>query len=270
MPETQSSVWQMNSIRTGPRGGVPVVLVHPAGLDLTYWDAQIGGLCDRYDMVAFDLPGHGRSSGTPADWTLDNAALMLAQIIRGTGADAAHVVGLSVGSVIAQTLAVTQPGLVRSLTLMGAASIFSEAGRNAMLERSRVLREGGMPSVVQSSMERWFAKQTIARRPDLVDRVTKTLLADDPLVHAALWDMMYGFDVRSKLSRVTCPTLLITGELDQSTPPAAAQAIHQQISGSQIEILPGLSHMVTLEAPNHVNNLLHRFLAEQAIRHEAR
>ncbi len=262
MSETQPPVWQIHSVRTGPRGGVPVVFVHPAGLDLTYWDAQIEGLCDRYDIVAFDLPGHGRSPGTPADWTLENAALMLAQVIRETGAGAAHVVGLSVGSVIAQTLAVTQPGLVRSLTLMGAAAIFSEAGRNAMLERSRVLREGGMQRVVQSSIERWFAKETIARRPDLIDRATKTLLADDPLVHAALWDMMYGFDVRSELSRVTCPTLIITGELDGSTPSSAAQAIHEQIAGSQVEILPGLSHMVTLEAPDHVNDLLSRFLTK--------
>ncbi len=262
MSETPSPLWTMNTVRTGPRGGVPVVFVHPAGLDLTYWDAQIEALCDRYDIVAFDLPGHGRSPGTPADWTLENAALMLAQAIHETGTAAAHVVGLSVGSVIAQTLAVTQPDLVRSLTLMGAAPIFSEAGRKAMLERSKVLKERGMPSVVASSMRRWFAERTIARRPDLIDRATKTLLADDPLIHAALWDMMYGFDVRSKLSHLTCPTLILTGELDMSTPPSAAQAIHEQIAGSQVEILPGLSHMITLEAPDRVNHLLARFLGE--------
>lgn len=264
MTETKQAVWQINSIRTGPRGGTPVVLVHPAGLDLTYWDAQIEALCDSYDTVAFDLPGHGRSPGTPADWTLDNAALMLAQVIRSTGSDAAHVVALSVGSVIAQSLVVTQPDLVRSLVLMGAAPVFSEAGRNAMMQRSKDLNERGMQAVIAAALERWFTDATIARRPDIIDRVIKTLTADDPLVHAALWDMMYHFDVRATLSGVACPTLIITGELDPSTPPSASEAIHDLISGSEIEILPGVSHMVMLEAPDRINELLLRFLAKSS------
>ena len=262
MPDKQT-IWQINSVRTGPCDGTPVVFVHPAGLDLTYWDAQIGALCYNYDVVAFDLPGHGLSPGTPADWTLSNAALMLAQVIHSTGSDAAHVVALSVGSVIAQSLVVTQPHLVRSLILMGAAPMFSEAGRGAMLQRSKDLKERGMQAVIAAAIERWFTDETIVRRPDIIDRATKTLMADDPLVHAALWDMMYHFDVRSTLSGVNCPTLIITGELDQSTPPSAAQAIHNQISGSELEILPSISHMVMLEAPDRINDLLHHFLAKQ-------
>ncbi len=265
MSETELPVWQINSVRTGPRGSTPVVFVHPAGLDLTYWDAQIEALCDSYDTVAFDLPGHGRSPGTVSDWTLGNAALMLAQVIRSTGADSAHVVGLSVGSVLAQLLVVEQPTLVHSLTLMGAAPVFSDASRNGMLERSKLLKARGMQPVIQSSIERWFAQETIVRRPDLIDRATKTIMADDPLIHAALWDMMYQFDVRAKISGVTCPTLLVTGELDKSTPPSAAQAIHEQISGSQIEIVSGVSHMVALEAPARINELLAGFFANQKL-----
>lgn len=57
----------INLVRTGPRGGAPVILIHPAGLDLSYWDRQIEALRDQHDVVAFDLPGHGRTPGTPAD-----------------------------------------------------------------------------------------------------------------------------------------------------------------------------------------------------------
>ncbi len=60
----------VNLVRTGPRGRAPVILVHPVGLDLTYWSAQIEALCEDHDVVAFDLPGHGRTPGAPADWTL--------------------------------------------------------------------------------------------------------------------------------------------------------------------------------------------------------
>jgi len=262
----QQAVWKMNSIRTGPRGGTPVVFVHPAGWDLTYWSGQIATLHREYDVVAFDLPGHGLTPGSPADWTLDNAALMLAQVIQSTGAPSAHIVGLSVGSVIAQSLVVRFPQLVHTLTLMGAAPVFSEAGRKAMLERSRLLKEQGMRPVIQPAMQRWFSQETRDNRPDIVDRATKTLLADDALVHAALWDMMYHFDVRAQLPAVSCPTLIVTGSLDESTTPEQAQDLHELIPGSEISILPGLSHMLTLEAPEQSNELLRSFLS----RHEPR
>ncbi len=92
-----TSASSVNLVRTGPRGRTPVVLVHPVGLDLIYWGAQIDALCDDHDMVAYDLPGHGASAGQPADWTLDQAAEVLAQVVRSTGGGGAHLVGLSVG-----------------------------------------------------------------------------------------------------------------------------------------------------------------------------
>ncbi len=106
--------WQLNSVRTGPKGGTPVVLVHPVGLDLTYWGPQIEGLCDHYDVVAFDLPGQGKSAGSPADWSIPQAVSFLRQVVESTGSAAAHVVGLSVGGIISQAFTVAHPEHVRS------------------------------------------------------------------------------------------------------------------------------------------------------------
>ncbi len=68
-----------------------MVLVHPVELELSYWGGQIEALCDEYDVVAFDLPGHGSSPGYAADWTLDQAADMLAQVVRSTGSNSAQL-----------------------------------------------------------------------------------------------------------------------------------------------------------------------------------
>ncbi len=249
----------VNLIRTGPRGRAPVVLVHPVGLDLTYWGAQIEALCDDHDVVAYDLPGHGASPGQPADWTLDQAAEVLAQVVRSTGDGSAHLVGLSVGGMISQAFALAQPALVRSLTLIDTAAAFVDEARAGMRARARMAREGGMRAVLPSTLQRWFTPGTVARRPDLIDRVTKTLLADDPLVHAAMWDMISALDLVAQLHRVSCPTLILVGEHDPSSPPAAARVLQENIAGARMHVIPNASHMAPLEKPDVINGHLRDF-----------
>ena len=251
----------INTVRTGPRGGAPTILVHPVGLELSYWGGQIEALCDTYDVVAFDLPGHGRTPGSPADWTLDAAARCLEHVVRSTSTGPAHLVGLSVGGMIAQALTLAQPDLVRSLTLIDTAAAFAEEGRAAMRSRAKMAREGGMQAVLRTTIERWFTPDTAARRPDLIDRVTKTLLADDPLVHAAMWDMISALDLVSQLHRIACPTLVLVGEFDPSSPPAAARVLRDNIAGAQMHVIPQASHMAPLEKPDAINAHLTRFLA---------
>ena len=250
----------VNLVRTGPRGRAPVVLVHPVGLDLTYWGAQIEALRDDHDVVAYDLPGHGASPGRPADWTLDQAAEVLAQVVRSTGEGGAHLVGLSVGGMISQALALAQPALVRSLTLIDTAAAFADEGRAGMRARARMAREGGMRAVLPSTLQRWFTPETVARRPDLIDRVAKTLLADDPLVHAAMWDMISALDLVAQLHRVSCPALILVGEHDPSSPPAAARVLQENIVGARMHVIPDASHMAPLERPDVVNGHLKNFL----------
>lgn len=250
----------INLVRTGPRGSPPVVLVHPVGLDLSYWGGQIEVLRDDYDVVAFDLPGHGSSPGAPADWTLDKAADVLAQVVRSTGNGSAHLVGLSVGGMISQALTLAQPDLVRSLTLIDTAATFPEEGRAGMRARAGMAREGGMQAVLPSTLQRWFTARTVERRPDLIDRVSKTLLADDPLVHAAMWDMISALDLVSQLHRISCPTLILVGEHDPSSPLAAARVLQENIAGAEMHIISGTSHMAPLEKPDDVNGYLETFL----------
>ena len=252
----------VNLERTGPRGAVPVVLIHPVGLDLSYWGALIDALADEHDVVAFDLPGHGGTPGTDADCRWEEAAAVLVQVIGATGAERAHLVGLSVGGMIAQFLALAEPERVCALTLIDTAAGFSAETRAAMRARAAAVRGGGMRAVLQSTIERWFTPDTVARRPDLIDRVSKTLLAVDPRVHAAMWDMISELDLVSQLHRISCPTLILVGERDPSTPPAAAQGLLDHIGGARMHVVADASHMAPLEKPDAVNAQIAAFLRE--------
>ena len=251
----------LNWVRTGPRRGACVVLLHAVGFDLTYWDRQIEVLRETYDVIALDLPGHGRSSGGRANTRFAEQVAAVEHVIEIAGTGTAHIVGLSFGGIIAQAFALSHPDRVRSLALLGTASRFPEAVRATMRVRAASVRADGMRAVLQASLERWFTPDTRADRPDLIDRVSKTVLADDPEVHAASWDAIAGFDVHDRLHEIGCPTLVVVGEHDPSTPPAAASALAEGVEGAELVVLPGASHIVAVEAPQAVNAALMGFLA---------
>ena len=249
----------LNWVRTGTDHASTVVFIHAVGYDLTYWGAQIAALNGDFNVVAFDLPGHGRSAGDVTDWSFDRAASVVAKLIEDVSDGPVHLVGLSFGGMIAQATVLARPDLVRSLTLMGTASRFSTEARAGMKARAETTRRSGMAAVLPSSLDRWFTPQTRALRPDLIDRVTKTILGDDPAVHAAIWDIISEFDVHDRLSEIRCPALVLVGEHDPSTPPSAATALAERIEDAQLVILPNASHMIQLEAPAAVNEELKRF-----------
>lgn len=261
MPQSfDSSKPGIHSVRTGPRGGTPVVLVHALGLDLTYWDQQIGALCSEFDVIAFDLPGHGQSIGDPSDWTIEEAIAALASVIHSTGALNAHIVGLSVGSMIAQFLAVKEPSLVRSLTLIGSAATFTPEARNFLSSMVELTEDQGMQGIVESSMPYWFSERTKSRRPDVIDRTAKTLIQDDPEIHAAIWRMVASYDLASEIHLITCPVLILVGDEDASTPIASSEFIASRIDGSEMHVIQGGGHMLPFEAPSDVNEHIISFL----------
>ena len=251
----------LNLARAGPRGGPPVVLLHSLSLDLTYWDGQFAALAADRDVVAPDLPGHGRSPGGPGDMTFDRLADAIADLVASLGAGPADVVGLSVGGMIAQAVAVRHPAAVRSLALIGTAATFAEPARAAIRDRARAVREGRTAALVGPFMERWFTPAFRGRRPDVLDRAAKTMLGTDPAVHAALWDAVAGLDLIDALPAVGCPVRVLVGADDPSTPPAAARAIADAVPGAAVDVIPDASHLCPIEAPAAVTRLLTRFLA---------
>ncbi len=110
-----------------------------------------------------------------------------------------------------------------------------------MRDRAEAVRRAGMAAVLETTIKRWFTAETERDRPQLIDRVCRTLLADDPLVHGAMWDMIAGLDLVSELHRIACPTLILVGEFDPSSPPAAARVLEANIRDAEMHIIEGAS-----------------------------
>ena len=208
--------FEINLVRTGPRGDAPILLLHALGFDLTYWGRQMADLGSDHDVVAIDLPGHGPSRRAGKIPSFQGMADSVAAVVNDLGAGPAHLVGISFGGMVAQTVAVARPDAVRSLTLVATSCTFPDVVRQALTARARSVREGGMAGIVPLHLERWFPQPFRAARPDLMDRIARTLLPQDPEFHAALWDVVAKLDVGQRLPSVSCPALVVAGSVTRA------------------------------------------------------
>lgn len=251
---------RVNVARTGPCGRPPILFIHAVSLDLTWWDHQFAALGTDHDLVALDLPGHGLSPRLDNALSFDALASVVADVIASLDAGPAHVVGISVGGMVAQTLVLARPDLVRSLTLVATLCTLPAPARAAMRERARVARADGMTALVSPTLERWFPSAFRERRPDVLDRAGKSVLRHDPIVYAKMWEMIAGLDLEARISDIACPTLVVAGAQDGNAPVAAGQRIADLISGAALHALPGVGHFPPVEAPAAFNDLLRAHL----------
>ena len=237
-----------------------VLLIHAVGNDLTYWDRQIEGLSPHYRVIAYDLAGHGSSTGEPEDWTFQQAVSIVTDLIEHVSIKPVHLVGISFGGMIAQHSVLARPDLVRSLTLIGTDSHISKTARAGLRAKAQTVRTKGVAAVLQGDLDSWFTPAFQKLRPDVIDRVSKTVLASNAAAQAKIWEIIAEFDVQERLEQITCPTLILGGEEDPSTPPGTMFALAAGILGARVVIIPSASHLVTIEKPDAVNAELLKFL----------
>lgn len=253
---------KINYIRTGPRGGTPIVMLHPVGMDLTLWDNQIAALQKYHDVIALDLPGHGLTGQIEGEHSFYNFSIVVSNFIDSLSlATPVHLVGTSFGGMVAQEVAVNRPDLVRSLALIGTACTFLEAGREILRERAEFVRNNDMVALAPLSLARWFTPEFSAARPDIIDRITKLLYIQDAFYHGSMWDIVSSLDTQSRLMELSIPALIVVGDKDTSTPLSAAQVLAESLKTDNIHIINNSSHLTILDSPEAVNELLLGFFA---------
>ncbi len=238
--------------------GPTVLLLHPVGLDLTCWDAQRDALSTEFRVLAVDLRGHGGSEVAAAPYSLELFADDVHGLLHLLDAAPAHVVGLSLGGMVAQMLALNHPEDVRSLVLADTACTLPPEGRAAMVGRGEAAERGGMESVLQATLERWFTPDFMDS--EVVARCRSRLLADSVEGWAATWRAISQVNTEPRLHQIGVPALVMVGELDVSSPPDRARGIADRIAGARLHVVPGAPHMAPMECPDLFNPPLMEFL----------
>ncbi len=229
--------------------GRPLVLVHALGMSLRSWDAVAEILAEHFEVVAYDYRGHGRAEKIAGTCTVQTLAEDLRDLLERLALRPVPLVGLAVGAMIAQQLALADPGATRALVLASPRSELDERGIRYNEQRADIVEAGGMRQGVDLTIERAFPADYVRDHPESMRVFRGEFLANDPHGYGALCRGLATFRTTAHLHEVRCPTLLLAGERDRLCPPSEAAAMHARIAGSRYEMLPGVGHFSAIEAP---------------------
>lgn len=237
-----------------------LTLSHSLACNLGMWDDQIEVLSKRYKVLRYDTRGHGQSSAPSGAYTLDQLADDAKGLLDALGIRRTHWIGLSLGGMIGQTFALKYPGVFASMVLADTTSRRAPDAAKLWGDRVRVAREQGMEPLVEPTLARWFTEPYRNSHKSVVARIANDIRATPVPGYAGCCEAIAAIDVTDRLKEIACPTLVIVGEQDMGTPPAMARAIHENLPGSELCIIPSAAHLSNIEQAQAFNEAVSRFL----------
>jgi (E)-2-((N-methylformamido)methylene)succinate hydrolase len=236
-----------------------LVLLHGVGLDHTMWDPVVAMLAGDYDVVTPDLAGHGEHAPAPVGVTL-------ADLADGVAADVppgSHLVGFSLGGLVAQHIARYRPELVTTLTSVSSVCRRTADERASVLDRLRTA-ERDFAASAAASLRRWYEGTEVD--PEQVRRTEITLLANDrnSFLHCYRVFATADAEIGPELDRIAVPALAVTGECDPGSTPEMTRRLAEAIPNCRAVIVPGARHMLPVERPKDFVDCLSTFIREYA------
>ncbi|MCH5670363.1 bifunctional 3-oxoadipate enol-lactonase/4-carboxymuconolactone decarboxylase PcaDC [Streptomyces gilvus] len=253
MSETKSPALQYRF--DGP-DDAPVLILGPSlGTTWHMWDRQVPELTKQWRVLRFDLPGHGGAPAYPAGSVAELVSRLLATL-DGLGVQRFGYAGCAFGGAVGLELALRHPERLASLALIAASPRFGTA--DEFRQRGVIVRTNGLDPIARTSPDRWFTGGFAAMQPAITDWAVQMVRTTDPGCYIAACEALAAFDVRSELGSVGVPTLVLVGSEDQVTGPAEARTLVAGIPDARLAVVPGASHLVPVEQPAAVTDLLVR------------
>ncbi|QGZ42450.1 3-oxoadipate enol-lactonase [Pseudoduganella flava] len=252
------------SVREPRHGGAPrhtIVLSHALGMDLSMWDDLANELALECRVIAYDHRGHGGSDAPDGPYDMaalaDDAARLLLELATGP----VIWIGLSMGGMVGQELALRHPKMVRALVIANSTSGYPEAAREGWRQRVATVREHGLEAIADTVMARYFHPAFRAAQAATVARWRRRLTSTDPAGYVTCCDAVGNVDTTARLPGIVVPTLVIAGALDQGAPVAMSETIANAIPGARLVVLAEASHIAAVEQPVAFSRAVREFLA---------
>jgi len=244
--------------------GSPVVLLHGVGLRGAMWQPIVERMAGRHRVIVPDMLGHGASPLPAADASLGDYARQVVALLRHLGIERAGIVGFSMGAMVAQRLAIDHPSAVTRLALVCAVHDRPVEAKLAVRTRALQTAIRGIGPSVPAALERWFTPAFAARRPDVIDAVRATLLANDPVGYLRSYAVFAQADdeLAAETSRIAAPTLIVAAEDDTGSTVHMARGLHERIGDSRLVVIPAVRHMLPVEDPERLERLLTPFFED--------
>lgn len=245
----------------GPEGAPWVVLLNSMAADTNMWSAQVSALSKRYRVMCMDWRGHGGSLNEPGPYSLDMLVNDVLELMNAVGASHPHIVGTSLGGMIAMVIAIEKRAPIASLTVCSALSKISPTMKKWWEEiAAQVDREGVGQEIVESTLSRWFTPEYASANPQIIAQTRSMIARTSRDAYSGCIAAFKNLDLFNQLSNVDVPTLFLVGKEDPASTPEIMQDMHRQVKGSLFEVINHAAHLPSIEQPKAVNQALLRFI----------
>lgn len=240
--------------------GPPVIMVHGISARKELWRCVIDGMKDDFTCITYDLRGHGASPIPTKKFELADLVEDVESVRRRVGVEKAHVIGHSLGGMIAPGYARAYPDRVGAIGLLATSAFRPPGVREVIMGMSAVLKEKGMAALIDGWITNWFTDDFIARNPELIAGRKQQALATDPESFRAVFEIFNLSDMGPWLHEVAAPALVLPGEFDAPCSPEINQKITNAMPNAEMIVLENVKHSILLEAPDRVARHVKDFL----------
>lgn len=251
------------SVREPRSGEAPrhtVVLSHALGCDLTMWDELANELAADCRVIAYDHRGHGSSDAPPGPYAMADLADDAARLLRELDTGPVVWIGLSMGGMAGQELALRHPALVSAMVAANTTSSYPEEAHAMWRQRIATVAEHGIGAIADMVMARYFHAGFRDNHAATVERFRHRLVSTSRDGYIGCCAAVGGVDTTARLPRIAVPLLAIAGELDTGTPPAMAQTLADSVPDGRLQMIAHASHISVIEQPAVFAQLVQKFL----------
>ena len=248
----------------GPGDAPVVVFSHSLATNFAMWSPQFEALQRHYRVLRYDTRGHGRTSAPDGAYDLEMLAADAVALLDALDLARVNWVGLSMGGMIGQVLALDHGARLATLALCDTASAIPAAAASTWDERIANAQDNGMEALVGPTIERWFTPPFIQSAAAIVDPVRAMIRATPVAGFVGCCQAIRTLNLTARLKQIDLPTLVIVGEDDVGTPVAASEVMVAEIGGAELVVLPSASHLSNLEQPDRFTGALLGFLDKHA------
>ena len=239
--------------------GQSIVLLHGVGMNKNVWAPQVNELGEDFDVLVFDMWGHGESALPNQKLKLEDYTEQLTSLLDELEIESAHIVGHSMGALIAIDYVLAQS--CQSVSALNAVFMRTPEQSTAVRNRSAELSAGGVSVNLEETLQRWFGAPSEREHVDAADLARELLLAVNPQGYAAAYEVFASSDSvhANRLGELKVPSLFFTADGDPNSTPAMSQAMADLAPNGSAKVLAGHRHMMTLTAPELVSESLRTF-----------
>jgi 3-oxoadipate enol-lactonase len=232
---------------TGPDSAPALMLSNSLGTDLSMWDAQAEAFAKEFRLIRYDRRGHGKSGAPKGPYSMERLGRDVLAILDALKIQKTSWCGLSMGGMVGQWLGAHAPDRVGRMIFSNTACYYAD--KEIWNGRIRLLREKGLPAVVEGTMERWFTKGFRERSPQTIASMSEILLKTPIEGYIGCCEAIAAMDHREILSKIKAPVLVIAGKQDPATTVENAEFIRDRVAGSKLIVLDA-AHISNVELPD--------------------